>query len=321
MGSFPKIIKEQETIIKQSKTKIRKNSSKGKMTFQNCVATITTQKKELLNKISSNRKGKNPRSNTLWENVNTEDDVAHSILNSLHSNRKCGKFIKRVMKTAVNHNYEIQRAIVRYSAIGSQVTFVPLPRIGNYYNVNYSKGIQGKGMYQEEIKILSISSLKDIIQLVYHENDSETEQSYEHDQETSKQEPNCREMLRPRNMAQLSPRTFWSIWYHCQDSCSTIEESLEYLFPMFDWSFLQHRTRSYSEKALENKRQENEKVNKKLKLSTSVVGIKNKDTNHDRNKNLPNANGIEKELYKKEENILQASLKRIQGNERYQSNC
>lgn len=76
-----------------------------------------------------------------------------------------------------------------------------------------------------------------------------------------------REMLRPAAMAQMSPRMFWSLVYHCTitkrenshtHTSNSVENMLSESMPELDWSHLDRggRKRNLSEKAKENLRQE-----------------------------------------------------------------
>jgi len=69
--------------------------------------------------------------------------------------------------------------------------------------------------------------------------------------------------LRPVMIAQLSPRAFWSLVFHCKESVQastsplSVEDMLRSTLPQLDWSHLERggRKRVLSEKARENKRQ------------------------------------------------------------------
>ena len=88
---------------------------------------------------------------------------------------------------------------------------------------------------EDEVELLSPELLKAVYQHVLDEGD---EGAMEH--------------LKPFKMALISPRCFWSIVHHFGD----VETGLRTLFPDRDWSVLQERAKRMSEKAIENKRQE-----------------------------------------------------------------
>ena len=131
------------------------------------------------------------------------------------------------MKNAVGKTYEFSRAAVRNSAIASNnVIFTrhqsSLERTrenknhqGNanlslgIYNVKYPKGIEGKGYYEDEVEIIGTDVLKAII-LTVHENKEGGDDKVM----SNGNNGGGREMLRPRNMALLSPHVFWSLWFY-----------------------------------------------------------------------------------------------------------
>ncbi|EGD77028.1 hypothetical protein PTSG_07370 [Salpingoeca rosetta] len=76
--------------------------------------------------------------------------------------------------------------------------------------------------------------------------------------------PDHRENLRPFNMALTSPNVFWNV-VRLKDETGEaaanmdLEEYVQSLAPGADWSFLRHRVRNMSAKALENKRMADER--------------------------------------------------------------
>ena len=188
----------------------------------------------------------------------SESDVATTLLGALNSGgggNKVGRFLRGAMRGAVGKSYEASRAQVRVSAVESN-RFKFLETEGGSFTLNgltktfqveYSKGIEGRGDYSEVVEIIGIDTLKAVITQVFLADDGDDE--LENDEASS-----SREMLRPINMAQLSPRVFWSLAYHFEESSTS--SSLKKLLPDLDWSFLSTRTKTLSEKAKENLRQE-----------------------------------------------------------------
>lgn len=208
--------------------------------------------------VSTRRKLAN--NDSLFKGIQSEDDVSFALISSLESggfNRhgKVSKILRASMRKTVEKSYEASRAAVRHSSISSgKVEFLQTAN-GTTENVNnemgtctvqYPKNVEGRGFYQEQVHIITIEMLKAVVQAVYDDHQSSEESS------------SSREMLKPQNMALLSPRVFWSLWYHYHDKSSSMEGSLELLLPNLDWSFLYHRSRQLSEKAKENLRQANE---------------------------------------------------------------
>jgi hypothetical protein len=201
-------------------------------------------------------------SKSLFKDIQSEDDVSFALISSLESggskgNGKVSKILRASMRKTVAKSYEASRAAVRHSSISSgkvvffQTTDSKEEHVNNTmgtYTVQYPKNVEGRGFYQEQVHVITIEMLKAVVQAVYDD----------HHEESS-----SREMLKPQNMALLSPRVFWSLWYHYHEKSSSIEGALEMLLPNLDWSFLYHRSRQLSEKAKENLRQENEKIEPK----------------------------------------------------------
>ena len=105
--------------------------------------------------------------------------------------------------------------------------------------VEYSKGLEGRGMWEETVDYIPRDALEAVITAI-HQNDAE------------------REMLKANTLAQVSPRVFWSlVWLFREDeSVNTVEECLQSLLPDLDWSFQTKRKKTLSAKAQENLRQE-----------------------------------------------------------------
>jgi hypothetical protein len=117
----------------------------------------------------------------------------------------------------------------------------------NMYQISYGKGIEGRGRYTEQVEIIGRDVLKSTLKTVYTSTSSEDS-------------TDGREMLRPAAMAQMSPRMFWSLVYHCrnQSNIAAVEDMLFAIMTELDWSHLKRggRKRTLSEKAKENLRQE-----------------------------------------------------------------
>ena len=187
-----------------------------------------------------------------------EGDVAATLLSALNSGgsgNKIGRFLRGAMRGAVGKSYEASRAQVRVAAVDSNnFKFLEVQRKNNSLNgltkvftVKYSKGLEGRGNYNEEVDIIELETLKAVIQQVFFSED-ETNNLAESESNSG------REMLRPVNMAQLSPRVFWSLAYHFEGY--PVISSLKRLLPDLDWRYLYGRAKSLSEKAKENLRQE-----------------------------------------------------------------
>ena len=209
---------------------------------------------------SSTHSKSSKRARSIMSGMGSEDDVSATLLASINSSN--GKVISNVlrsaMRNAVGKTYEASRAVVRNSAITSnRIAFTskessPVTQgsdsLLGCHVVKYPKGIEGRGFYEETVDIIAMEALKAVVSSVHAD--------FEESDSNEVQGGGGREMLRPRNMAQLSPRVFWSLWFHFKDHCSSIEEALRILLPDLDWCFLDSRSRELSVKAKENVRQQ-----------------------------------------------------------------
>ncbi|KAL7532465.1 hypothetical protein ACHAWF_004145, partial [Thalassiosira exigua] len=134
------------------------------------------------------------------------------------------------------------------------------------FRVSYSKGIEGRGRYEERAEIVALSAVKTVLESVYEAKSSEDAGGGSGGGGGETKDAR----LRPDLIAQLSPRAFWSLVYHCSGpraeglpNCtapSSVEDMLRAALPHLDWSHLERggRKRALSEKARENLRQERE---------------------------------------------------------------
>ena len=277
--SFKDVIKAQDKMMKETNQKKKStNSAKSEPT----VAQIAARKKAAEARVaaansrklaalpggrtltddgpppaaptsSPQRSRKNVKS--LFSGLGSEDDISFALISSLDGgNGKVSKVLRSSMRKTVEKSYETSKAVVRNTAITSQkAEFVQstskteqtMNSMGTV-TVKYPKSVEGRGFYEEQVHIITPIMLKAVVKAVYddhNEDDPEGESA------------SGREMLKPQNMALLSPRVFWSLWYHYQDKCSNIEEALALLLPDLNWSFLHQRSRRLTEKAKENLRQ------------------------------------------------------------------
>ena len=211
---------------------------------------------------------------SLFSGLGSEDDISFALISSLDGgNGKVSKVLRSSMRKTVEKSYETSKAVVRNTAITSRKaeflqstskTEQTMNSMGTV-TVKYPKSVEGRGFYEEQVHIITPIMLKAVVKAVYddhNEDDPEGESA------------SGREMLKPQNMALLSPRVFWSLWYHYQDKCSNIEEALAILLPDLNWSFLHQRSRRLTEKAKENLRQEQAKTeDNKSSTHNANVGI------------------------------------------------
>jgi hypothetical protein len=193
-------------------------------------------------------------------------DLAESLLGALNDRGQMGVVLRKGMKNAVQASYETSKAFSRLAAIqaktyhittlGSETQDANIIRdntatsaagvaggnCGSHLKIVYHGSVD-KIQVEEIVDCIPIDVLQAVLEGI-HASD--------------------REALRPENLARLSPRVLWSCVHHHQhhnhfSSTTTIPEIYRQLLPTLDWSFLRRRAEQLSEKALENKRQAEEK--------------------------------------------------------------
>ena len=258
MDSFKDTIQYQNDILRQETKRTKKSNTSASTTKAKQKNKTTKEAKEKAIAAAHSRRmakqypgGMKLGSNDTPTNKkkkqislgSTKDDLTTTLLSSVvnggDSKKMVSMVIRKAMKNAVNQQYEINRATVRVASLLSQEKPKFLSTsTGTTMRVQYTKGIQGRGMYEESIDIVTKETLAEVISTVYH------------DDEESKQ------MLHSHNMAQLSPRVFWSLLYHYPNYSST-NDILPLLQPNLNWNFLtKGRIITLSEKAQENLRQQ-----------------------------------------------------------------
>ena len=231
-----------------------------------------------------------------------EDDVANRLLSSLGGGGggNVGKYLRSAMRSAVSKSYEASRASVRVASVDAGEYSLQIVKSGTVmvgggvvlgtandhrkteegddtvdhdvdlgrtlFVASYSKGMDGRGTYEETVEIIGLAILRSVLESVYN-----TDPSSNDDDEYGP--PKTEDgRLRPVLIAQLSPRVFWSLVYHCgggDDGSSggedrqltaprpCVEDMLRTVLPQLDWSHFDRggRLRALSEKARENLRQ------------------------------------------------------------------
>ena len=228
----------------------------------------------------------------------SEDDVTNKLLSSLgggggSTGGNVGKFLRTAMKSAVSKSYEASRAAVRVTAVNTGEYSFEKVKGGSIvdgggvvlgtasdqnegdssaaeepnnelrrtlYTVSYSKGMEGRGRYDEQVEIIGLAMLKGVLEHVYNSSDNDTSEEDCSSSEGGGQDGR----LRPVMIAQLSPRAFWSLVFHSTEAAHgalttqlSLDDMLRSTLPQLDWSHLERggRKRALSEKARENLRQ------------------------------------------------------------------
>lgn len=160
-----------------------------------------------------------------------ESDPSLALLNTLDERSTAGRLMRKGWRHAVTNAYEQNQAVARLAAIPRSVQIQHSDN-SNLLKVQYPKGLQGRGTYDEEVDFIPLDVLQSCLEGIYSSNT---------------------EALRPENLAILSPRVLWSLVYHHPQL--EITEIYRALLPDLDWSFLRRRPQQLSEKARENLRQ------------------------------------------------------------------
>ncbi|EQC36204.1 hypothetical protein SDRG_06314 [Saprolegnia diclina VS20] len=168
--------------------------------------------------------------------LGSKEDVGDKLVHAVSSHggsSTTDKFLRSATKSAVNHQYEMTLANARLHAalVGnySMQTLAPNARGVAQMRVRFLE--RARTWRDEQLDLLQPAELTSIVKYVLLSGG-----------ETG------REMLKPFNMAQCSPRVFWSL---ARLSDGDVAAALETLLPSEDWSFLGLRTRTLSAKALE----------------------------------------------------------------------
>lgn len=182
------------------------------------------------------------------------DDISAALLGALNDSSTTGRIMRKGIQAAVHSAYERTQAVARLAALQSRQPqkSVIIERADTKLKVQYEKGVQGRGYFEESVDYIPDDVLKGVIQAIH------------------KSEP---ENLRPQLLALMSPRVLWSLAYRHwtlqqerqlqQDVPSpwepfSVEQSYQQLLPDCDWSFLRRRKQQLSAKAMENLRQQQE---------------------------------------------------------------
>ncbi|TYZ58122.1 hypothetical protein PybrP1_011676 [[Pythium] brassicae (nom. inval.)] len=177
--------------------------------------------------------------------LTSKEDVAVSLVNAVsgHGTDRAAKFFRAATKTAVEYQYEMALANTRLNAALANRFEIhdvaSVRRAGDEsapveMRVRFKEGM--RRWREESVAMLHGAELKAVLKYVLLSGG-----------ETGK------EMLKPFNMAQCSPRVFWSI---ARLYSGDIARGLADLVPEEDWSYLDIRARAMSQKAIEAKANE-----------------------------------------------------------------
>ncbi|OQS05474.1 hypothetical protein THRCLA_02403 [Thraustotheca clavata] len=192
--------------------------------------------------------------------LGSKEDVGIQLLQAVskQDNSTAGKFFRTATKKAVDHQYEMTLANARlHAALAGEFTVVPAAtnQVGiAQMKIRFKE--RTRTWREETMDMLQPIELKSILKYVLL---------------------SCvetgREMIKPFNMAQVSPRVFWNL---ARMYNGDIVHGIESLLPEEDWSYLGVRTRTLSEKAIAAKSN-----NMYYRPSTSPPVIVVEDSNED----------------------------------------
>ncbi|OQS01092.1 hypothetical protein ACHHYP_01842 [Achlya hypogyna] len=166
--------------------------------------------------------------------LGSTEDVATKLVTAVSGGgtTTADKFFRRATKTAVTLQYEATLANARlHAALGGAFTITAMPLGESGIAQMQIRFKERERTWREEtLDLLQPVELTSIVKYVLLSGG-----------ETG------REMLKPFNMAQCSPRVFWSL---ARLAGGDVAKALESLLPDEDWSYLDTRTRTLSAKAL-----------------------------------------------------------------------
>ena len=156
------------------------------------------------------------------------------------SSRK-GKFLKAATQAAVEKQYDVARGNHRlHAALKGEVEIEDSQTMRSFSDgpstemvVRYKRE---RSWVEETVTAVPRAVLQGVLNVILMESEGEAGQEH----------------VKPHNLAQTSPRVFWSIYRHFG---SDLDAALAELLPNVDLTFLGARTKRLSEKAIENKRQ------------------------------------------------------------------
>ena len=178
-------------------------------------------------------------------NLESKEDVGSSMVSALSGGGGGGrkaKFLRAATRSAVDKQYEVASGNDRLrAALTGEVRIADAAHARSLGDgaatemvVSYKKD---RSWVEETVTAVPVVALQGILNVILMEHAGEE----------------GREHLKPHNLAQTSPRVFWSIYRHFGRD---YEAALVQLLPGVDLGFLNNRAKRLSAKAEENLRQE-----------------------------------------------------------------
>lgn len=257
--SMPALIKAQEEYMKQTasqsgKKRARNSSKSGVHGIFPSNSKAGTKPAKLSASAGSGRRladgatVANPRRGRRRLGDQTHNgDMSTALMGAIHDRGQMGIILRKGMKNAVLSSYETTRSFSRLAAI--QAKSYRMTNNGSLLQVSY-QGSVDKTKVEESVDCIPKDVLQAVMEGIHASN---------------------KEALRPENLSRLSPRVLWSCVHYFPD-LDSVPSMYRALLPDLDWSFLRRRAEQLSEKALENKRQqESQNEDMDLERASGVV--------------------------------------------------
>ncbi len=241
-------VEKSSNIINNSNNELKDS----KILIKNGEIVQVTESRKTKSSSSSSVKPKKIRA---IKETNTTEDIANDLLSAIEGdNDKKSRILRKCFDEALIKQYDETQAIFRLDA-GLSNSY-EMKKSNNHrlfgllesftMTINYH-GDKKSSEYTDVVDLIPLPLLKECIKAGYDAN----------------KEDHDKEVLKPINISKISPRIFWSV-IHLYTSNQPFIQAYKDIFPdMNDFSFLNDRKLILTEKALENKRQLEEKQFKK----------------------------------------------------------
>jgi hypothetical protein len=159
------------------------------------------------------------------------------------------KGLRKAMANALREREEQRLATFRLQAALANSFTMAVVQVqtvmANRSELQVSFGVGGRKQHTESVASLGPTLLRLVVEAIA-------------------KDPDGRDNLQPLNLTHTSPRIFWNLVRY-GGGTDDLESVLMDLCPGVDWAFLGERTRSLSEKALENERQATEAARARMR--------------------------------------------------------
>jgi len=257
-----------ETMDRKSSSDSNSGSKGSKVLIKNgeIVDVINSRKTKAPLSSSSSLSSKAKKVKSVKQTSTTED-IADDLLNAVQGEHdKKSKILRKCFGEAVINQYDETKAIFRLDAGLNKLHDIKVSNNHRIFGVLESftmtikfHGDKKSNEYVDIVDLIPLPLLKECIRAGY---------------DASKDDPDRdKEILKPINISKISPRIFWSVIY-LYTSDQPFIQAYKDIFPdMSDLSFLHDRKLTLTEKAIENRRQKEEKDLKKAQNKKKSVQV------------------------------------------------